>query len=792
MAADTSELPDELQAKPKAFPDEGTRLEYLEALGTMLAGKRDAAIKARKESGIERIWTACEEAYAGIDEANRAEFGSPSWTKGTTMAAPLQANATQNAGGKSNAYVRLTTRYVDMGAAKLSEIVLPIDDKPFSFGPTPVPDLVERKDDTTPLMDEMGRAVYRPVRDDEMAGFVEQNPAMAFMEAQEGQQAQPMVPATVKDAVAEALAKAKKAAEKAENRVFDWLVEAKYPMQMRKVIFDGARLGAGVLKGPFPEVRTGRAVVAGKLKISKRIAPGCKWVDVWNFFPGQGCGEDIQEADEVWERDFLTAGGLKGLKKLADHAGRPLYDSRAIDKVIEEGPGKCNTEEHRDDKVNKHRYPVWYMTGTLTRKDLEAMEMPGLEDLPDELVEMHCIATLVNDSVIRVTLNPLEESGSFGYRIFNWSRRAGYWAGVGVAEQVAMPQRMVNAGTRAVLNNAGKSAGTQIVVDQNAVTPADGSWDLNVGDKLWLLNAAGITDDVRKVFEMYKVPNLTAELMPIIEYGFRLAEEASNIPLISQGQTGPQDPQTFGQAELQNSNANTLLRQLAYGLDDSVTEPLINDYYEWLLLDPDVPADEKGDFQINASGSIALVEKAIQEFTLIQMLGLTVNPVWGQDPKKMFAEVMRSKRLDPDRTAYSEEELARMQQSQQPAPAVQVAQIREQGAMQREQLRSQTTMQRAQLDTDRDAVYAQAERDRVQIERDSRERELTLKREIALADFASKNQLSLEDARTRLAETAMKLRTQIVLAGKDGRGPQVSTPPTEPPGRAQPGEAYQH
>jgi hypothetical protein len=56
-----------------------------------------------------------------------------------------------------------------------------------------------------------------------------------------------------------------------------------------------------------------------------------------------------------------------------------------------------------------------------------------------------------------------------------------------------------------------------------------------------------------------------------------------------------------------------MLSAKAYAVDDYITEPLVNDLYDWLLMDPDVPNDEKGDFDIDAHGSIVLVERAIQE-----------------------------------------------------------------------------------------------------------------------------------------------------------------------------------
>ena len=423
---------------------------------------------------------------------------------------------------------------------------------------------------------------------------------------------------------------------------------------------------------------------------------------------------------------------------------------------------------------------------------MEVMGAPGMEDLPDDLCECHAIITMVNDTVIGAAFNPLEKSGKFPYRTFPWSRRAGSWAGVGVGEQVSMPQKMVNAGTRALLNNAGKSSGSQIVLDQHKVVPADGSWDLNVGDKLWHLAGEAVTDDINKVFKTYTIPNLGEQLMGVIQYAFKLAEEASNIPLISQGQTGPQDVQTFGQAELQNNNANTLLRQLAYSVDDHITEPLVDDFYEWLLLDPDVPADEKGDFKINARGSIAMVEKAIQEQTLMQMLPLSLNPVWGQDPKKLFGEFMKAKRMNPEATAYTEHEMAKLQN--QPPPKSDTVAAAEVNAASRERIaamNNETQQVRIKTDTDRDTAYVQAEQQRTQSQHEAKMAELALRERIALAEFANANKISLDEAKVRLTESAMKLRTQIRLATATGSAPQVATPAIEPPGRAPDGQAFQ-
>jgi hypothetical protein len=174
---------------------------------------------------------------------------------------------------------------------------------------------------------------------------------------------------------------------------------------------------------------------------------------------------------------------------------------------------------------------------------------------------------------------------------------------------------------------------------------------------------------------------------------------------------------------------------------------------------------KKGDFKINARGSIAMVEKAIQENTLVQMLSLALNPVFGQDPKKVYKELLKAKRMDPERTAYTEEELAAMQQQPPPKhPSVEAAEIRAKTALHVEDMRGQTVLKRAAIDTDRDTAYnnSLAERDRIAAQ--SAEAKRLQDYQLALAKYANDRAISLEEAKVELAKLTMELQTQVRLA----------------------------
>ena len=759
------ELPEEIQNLLDA--EEYRDAVSLSVIGLAIAARRDEAKSARKQSGIEDTWLEAEEAYLGIDDANRAEFANARWMKPQNMDGPITTSRRDvSEEVKSSVFVRLTSRYVDAGSAKLGEILLPIDDKAFSLSPTPIPDLIKGKAD-------LSQVVHNGVP----------------LEKADG-------PLTVKDLAEEKMNLATTKAKAAEKRIYDWMVECQYPAEMRKVIFDASRVGVGVLKAPYPRIVKGMAMTKNVLQITERVVPATKWVDVWNIYPDPACGENVQDGDYIFERDYLSARQLRKLK------GLDGYLSDQIDRVLKEGPNKISVDNpgRPDENYGKNRFEVWYYYGSLKREEMERCRPGSMRDV--DKTEVYALVTLVNDSVIRATINPLD-SGTFPYHSVPWQRRPGHWAGVGVSEQVRMPQRMVNAATRALLNNAGKSAGCQFIIDQGGIVPGDGRWTL-LPDKIWYKVADSVSDDVRKSFTSIVIPNMTPQLMSIVEYAFRLAEESTSIPLITQGQSGKTTPDTFGAAQLQNNNANQLLRSIGYAFDDYITEPVIRQYYEWLLLDPSISEDEKGDFHIDAHGSVALVERAIQDQTIMQMAQMAKDPAFGVDPKKWFKLMAKSKRLDPRELQYTDDELAQLsQQPPPPPPAVQVATIRADtdkaklAAMQQDgKANRDVAMQKIKVDTDRDTVYVQSEQERTRIVAETRMREIEVKRELALLEYANRHQISLENVKAMLAKTAMTLAAQKQLAGVSHavdlhKNKQVARPAAEPPGRAANGRAFE-
>lgn len=731
----------------------------LESLGNSLKRKRDEAIAARKSSGIEEEWVLAEEAYQGIDDANRGSvMGKPSGPNGGYInSKPTNAN-------RSTVVLNITRPYVDAAAARVGDMLLPTDDKNWAIKPTPIAQTIR---------------------------------GMMALSMQPGQPIGGQVPQD----------DGKAAAEGAEKQIEDWLVECQWHAEVRKLIEDAARLGTGVLKGPSPVKRKSRVTQSQQgmiaMVLKESIAPESRCLSPWNVFPDPDCGESIHDGSYIWERDSITT------KRMRDLKGLPGYITQQIDKVLEQGPSGKYTSDYRggENKVKESDvFEIWYYTGVAERDDLIAAGV----DLPEDGdVSVNCILTMVNDCVIKGALNPLD-TGEFPYDFMPWQRREGMPWGTGVAMQINTPQRMLTAATRNLMDNAGLSAGPQIVMRRNAITPADGQWAMTPR-KFWWVNDGADVAAVNQAFMAINIPTMQQELNNIIQLALKMAEDVTGLPMLMQGQGG-QAPDTVGGMQMLNNNASSVLRRIARLFDDRVTEPHIRRYYDWLMTYGEDDSI-KGDFHIDARGSSALVERDIQNQAILQMGALVMNPAFGVDPEKWFTESLKAQRLDPKRFLMDEEKKAQMAQQPPPvAPQIEAAKIRAETDMQKTQMvlqaeaqqtqmelqtraqiaeaQYQASVEKMRLDSDRDLIYTQAQTQRDSTNAQFKYQELLLRRELAMLQYATQEKISLDTVKAKLASDAMKLQLQRDLSS-DGSGPQVVQPMAEPEGRAPEGQAFQ-
>jgi len=559
---------------------------------------------------------------------------------------------------------------------------------------------------------------------------------------------------------------ARKKAQAMQNEIDDQLVECDYNGELRKVIHDAARLGTGVVKGPVVMNRTRKAwqpytdamgQTVYQVDIVQELNPASMRVDPRNVWPDPGCGENIHDGKGIYERQRLTT------KQVRDLVKQPGYMKEQIRKVLEEGPKKSATfqelrdEEQRD--LARDTYELWEYWGEVDYDDLTAAGVDVGEK--DELRAMNACVVMVNDTVVKAFLNPLDD-GQLPFDFYVWEKVSGSCWGYGVPYLMRAQQKVLNAAWRQMMDNAGVSSGPQIVMNPNVISPADKQWQLS-SRKIWF--ATDDMDDVRKAFATFEFDSHQAELAGIIKMATELADAETGVPVIMQGEKGAA-PDTVGGMQLLMNSANVVLRRLVKQFDDMVTRPHIRRYYDYNMMYNE-DEEVKGDFQIDARGSSALLTRDIQNQAFLNLLAAGMNPVYGMylDTQKLFEKALQAQHVDPAEVFKSPEEIERIKEQQAQAAAQQPPDPRIAAA----QIRAQSDIARVQAQNQGDMAELQTRLQIKQADIAARREEMQLTREIEMLKMANAQNLSLEQIKAKLADTAIRERGKKELFAAEQR-----------------------
>lgn len=730
--------------------------DRLERLGLSLAKRRDEWVQARRASGVERRWLEDLDQYNGRDEASKQTRSMMETVEQGGFPATGMATKPQ----RSTVFVNITRPKTNAAESRLVNMLLPTDDRNWGIKPTPDPKLTA--------------AAKAEAKREAMAKMQAQQTAQ--QPPQQGQPAmQPMAVAVQSTLTPEQSAQAKleeaqKRAEAMQAAIDDQLTACDYNGQLRAVLHDAAVIGTGVLKGPIVVNNVSKAWrqqsdginTIHVLEIVEQHQPASERVDPWNVFPDPSCGENPHAGRGVFEKKDLTAKQLRELSK------QPGYIAENISEVLEEGPQTAvsqtqrdmqNNRDHGDPSATGELFEAWEYWGEFAPEDLRAAGV----DVPDGSTDaISGVVIFVNNHVIKGFLNPLE-TGDLPYDFVVWERVDGSCWGYGVPRLMRSSQRVLNAAWRQLMDNSGLSVGPQIVVDPSKVKPADNRWELT-GRKIWYL--IDTQSKAQDAFSSFDVPNHIEEIERIIEMSMKFVDEESSVPMLAQGEKGTA-PETLGGMQLLMNSSNVVLSRMVKQVDDCITRPHIRRYYDWNMCyseDPEI----KGDFQIDARGSSALLVREMQSQALIQLGNYSANGLiagmvnW----EAWFKEVLKAQHIDPTEIMKSDAEIDAAKSAPQPATP---EQIRAQAVVQAAQVRAQAAAQAANAKVQGEIAYAEKMQ---QIEQNSNSAEIykmQLQRELALIELANKQKISIEQAKLELAKAAMQEQTKRQVAAIDAQ-----------------------
>lgn len=738
--------------------EKARRADILDSLGVSLSVKKAKAIEARVSQGIDERFYRSVEAYEGRDEVTRNYPGLRDTVQGYL---PASARKTQT---RSKIVPNVVRAKVNTASAQLQDIAFPTDDRNWDLRPSTNPELVEK----------MTRK--------DLGLFQGGQPLMLD---DNGQQRQ----ATVADVAKTDMEEAKKRAKAMRDEIDDQLdISAGgcgYEGVGREVMFDQELLGAGVIKGPIVTSRVKKVwmpISDGQktVHVLQRIAdqkPTSMRVNPWDIYPHPECGEHPKKFP-IWERiPGVTAADIR------NYAQVDGYLKDQIRKVLSEGPKTAESPADKPGTVpvtEETVYEAWEYHGELSKEELEAAGCKcGSDD--DVFSSYSAVVVMINDTVIKAEIEVLDTE-EMPYDFFVTNKVSGSWCGVGTAWLALSMQKVITAGWRTMLDNMGLFSGPQVVMKLGGLQPADGVNEIR-GTKLWYDTSDG--DDVQKAFQVYEISAHQTEFANVIKMGMDFLDSETAIPQLMQGEQGGATD-VLGGMNILLTQATIMQRRKLKCYDDQVTVPHIGRYVDWNM-QYNEKAEIKGDFEVQARASAALMDTEVQNRMVGGLIQVANNPAYAHGIKKwdLLRRLIRAGRFDPNEFVLDDEEIKvieeRMQQQQQQQdPRIQAALIKSEADKQIEAARIQ---------------FEERDNER------QRQADIAIKmidKELQSAELSSVEKQVLQKLKVTLALSAMdkKMEADLAVAGhaKDlykHRNPQVINPPVEPQGRAQPGKAFQ-
>ena len=718
--------------------NQSERIRLIEALAESLLGRRNEAIEARAASGVERRWREDQKTFDGLDQD-----ATKSMIDYATGEAPLPEQGPR----RSKVLINVIRGKCETAEGRFSDIQFPVDDKNWGLKVTPSPLIATSiKDNRQAARDgkPLSTADGKPIR--------------------------------MKDVAKSDLQFAKDKMEKMETEIDDQLTECSYNAECRKVIRDAVRLGTGILKGPNVVKRLNRSWSQKDgvytIEMVEDFRPASRRVDPWNVYPDPDCEDDISRAACIWERDEILPREVRNL------IGVRGYLDDQILRVLEEEPKRTavivnKSQKHQVKQSTESKgstYERWEYYGDLKKDDMEALGV-DVGEVQNESVSA-CVV-FINDRPVKVQLNTLD-SGELPYDFFQWTTVDGSPWGIGIPRIALWQQRVMTAAWRAMMDNAGDSAGANIIVG-SGLEPADGKWEIT-GKKIW--RALGEVEDVRAAFAQFQVTNNQAELQAIIELALKFIDMETALPMMFQGEKG-EIPETLGATNIMVDANNVALRARVKLWDDRITRPHITRYYDWNMQYSD-KEEIRGDYSVDVRGVSALLEKDQQAKTLLQVWALKQDPDIKKeiDWKKALKQLFNALHLDILKDEEDKEGEGEPQPPQDPRIAA--AQIRAQSELEKAKMVQQATMEELNL--------------KAKMAEDERVHEEKLKVydfKIKQMEYAEKSGISLAKIKSELSRDAAKINLQRELSTATGKAEQVVEPVSEPAGRAPDGQAFQ-
>lgn len=451
----------------------------------------------------------------------------------------------------------------------------------------------------------------------------------------------------------------KESSEAMSKEMADQLVESpgrpSYRGECGSIVNQALKYGTGCLKGPLVERR-----VRNKYTVNEQTGqwelephqgekhPFYEFVSIWSLYPDMSVA-DPRRARFVWQDHLMAPNELLNL------ANMPGFSVNTIRQYLIDNPnGDAEARQYETDLRTLSgletsapdldgKYRVYERWGYVKGHQLI---MAGVE-IPAEQAgdEFPACVWIIGNRVIKCVLSPIE-GVEIPYHFYFFDKDESSFFGNGLPTVMRDCQAGINASVRMALDNAAIASGPQIGVNMRALHESCDPTDVH-GWKVWLFKN---NVDVRTAFNVFDLPSHTNELMALTKMFSDFSDELTTPRFMQGDNNGVKGAgKTASGLSMLMGAANINLKDLVKDFDDCITKPFITALYHWNMKF-NKREDIKGDFDIIARGSSALIAKEIQAQRMTQAVALTDNPRFQGRVKDddLLSEIFKSMDLDTE------------------------------------------------------------------------------------------------------------------------------------------------
>ena len=447
--------------------------------------------------------------------------------------------------------------------------------------------------------------------------------------------------------------------------VRDIFAETHVEDEIKAAILECCIIGTGCFTDVMPasdERRSWQRDEQGQwiLEANTKLSGKVERVSCFDVYPDPHC-KTPKHLERLFHRRVMTRSQVENLR------GQPGFFDDQITSLLMQSPAGNHTYKPHESYLNQiagiqaignsGHYEVLIYWGMVPG---HILQQSGFKADPTK--SMNVCLFMCGGILLGARLNGNRRK-PVPYNFIPYELTSGRFWGVGVSRSIRHTQMVLNSAIRLYIDNAAISSGPIVEVNTDLIAPEE----LTTAHQIFpwrVFKRSG--DAASPAVRFYQPQTMSGQLNTLIDMMRRFADEVSNLPSYTHGQTIPGLNKTAtGMSMLMNAS-NVALKSVVKNIDTYGIKPLVESARDHVMAYSSNELAKSGDIRERVNGSSTLMAKELQSQRLMQLLQMTNNPVDAPMMKRqqLIRDTAKSLDIDPDDVMLTEDEWEELQRRQ--------------------------------------------------------------------------------------------------------------------------------